>query len=124
MSLMVRARARYIPMSPRKVRLVVDLVRGRPVAEALAILRFTPKAAAQPVAKLIASAAANAEEVYGLGREELVVAEIAADPGPIAKRGRFGARGRFKPQLKRSCHVSVALREAPELVAAGHAAES
>jgi large subunit ribosomal protein L22 len=113
MSLMVRARARYIPMSPRKVRLVVDLVRGRPVPEALSILKFTPKAAAHPVAKLIASAAASAEEVYGVGREELVVAEIAADPGPTAKRGRFGARGRFKPILKRSCHVSVALREAP-----------
>jgi large subunit ribosomal protein L22 len=111
MTVMVRARARYIRMSPRKVRLVLGLVRGRPVPEALAILRFTPKAAAGPVAKLIASAAANAAEVYGLERDELVVAEIAADPGPTAKRGRFGARGRFKPILKRSCHVSVALAE-------------
>jgi large subunit ribosomal protein L22 len=111
MSLTIRARARYIPMSPRKVRLVVDLVRGRSVPEALAILKFTPKSAAHPVAKLISSAAANASEVYGLEQDELMVAEIFADPGPIAKRGRFGARGRFKPILKRSCHVSVGLRE-------------
>ena len=118
MSLTVRARARYIPMSPRKVRLVVDLVRGRPVLEALAILKFTPKAAAGPVSKLIASAAANASEVYGLERDDLVVSEIAADPGPTAKRGRFGARGRFKPILKRSCHIWVALREMPNGAAA------
>jgi large subunit ribosomal protein L22 len=117
MSLTVRAQARYIPMSPRKVRLVVDLVRGRPVPEALAILKFTPKAAAGPVAKLIASAAANASEVYGLEREELVVAEIRADEGPTAKRGRFGARGRFKPILKRSCHIAVGLAEAETVVA-------
>lgn len=111
MSLTVRASARHLQMSPRKVRLVVDLVRGMPVPDALALLRFTPKAAAGPVAKVIASAAANAEDVYGLEPEELVVAEIAANGGRTAKRGRFGARGRFKPILKRTCHVSVALRE-------------
>jgi large subunit ribosomal protein L22 len=111
MSFDVRATARFIPMSPRKVRLVVDLVRGRPVAEALSILRFTPKAAAAPVSQVIASAAANAEENYGLGRDELFVAEIMANEGPRAKRGRFGGRGRFKPLIKRSCHISVALRE-------------
>jgi len=111
MSFAVRARARFIPMSPRKVRLVVDLVRGHPVDRALAQLRFLSKGAAGPVAKLIASAAASAEENYGLAPGELFVAEIMADPGPTAKRGRFGARGRFKPQLKRSCHISVALRE-------------
>jgi large subunit ribosomal protein L22 len=112
MSLTIRARARYLPMSARKMRLVVDLVRGRSVPEALDILRFTPKAAAGPVSKLIVSAAASAAEVYGLDREELLVKEISADEGPTAKRGRFGARGRFKPILKRSCHVSVALTEA------------
>ncbi len=111
MSFSVRATARFVRMSPRKVRLVVDVVRGRPVAEALAMLRFTAKAAAKPVAKVIASAVANAEESYGLEPEELFIAEITADPGPVLKRGRFGARGRFKPELRRTSHISVALRE-------------
>ena len=111
MSFSVRATSRYITMSPRKVRLVLELVRGRPVAEALAVLRYATQAAAQPVSKLIASATANAQENYGLTADELFVAEIAANPGPTAKRGRFGGRGRYKPILQRSCHISVALRE-------------
>lgn len=114
MSFSVRATARYIPMSPRKVRLVLDLIRGRPVEEALALLKFTPRAASRPVSKLLGSAVANAEESYGLDADELYVAEIAADSGPTLKRGRFGARGRFKPRLKRTCHISVALREIDE----------
>jgi large subunit ribosomal protein L22 len=111
MSFSVRATSRYITMSPRKVRLVLELVRGRPVAEALAVLRYATQAAAQPVSKLIASAAANAQENYGLTVDELFVSEIAANPGPTAKRGRLGGRGRYKPILQRSCHISVALRE-------------
>jgi large subunit ribosomal protein L22 len=111
MSFSVRATARHIPMSPRKVRLMLELVRGKTVSEALAVLRYATQASARPVSKVIASAAANAQENYGLASDELFVAEIAADPGPIAKRGRFGGRGRYKPILKRSCHVSVALRE-------------
>jgi large subunit ribosomal protein L22 len=111
MSFSVRATARYIPMSPRKVRLVLDLVRGRSVEEALATLRFATQSAARPVSKVIESAAANAEENYGLMRDEIFVAEANADGGPILKRGRFGGRGRYKPQLKRTCHISVALRE-------------
>lgn len=113
MGFSIRARARFIPMSPRKVRLVADAVRGLPTKEALALLRHTPKAAARPVSKLIASAVANARETYGLEADELVVAEIAADAGPSLRRGRWGARGRFKPLVKRSCHISVALRERP-----------
>lgn len=123
MSFSVRATARYIPMSPRKVRLVLELVRGRPVEEALAVLRFAPQSASGPVSKLIASAAANAQENYGLGAEELYVAEIAADGGPTYKRGRFGGRGRYKPILKRSCHVSVGLREIEPSGLPGSAAE-
>ena len=106
-----RAVAKYIHMSPRKVRLVVDLVRGRDVNEALTVLRFTPKAAARVVAKAIASAAANAEEAYGLSADELYVAEIRADHGPTLKRGRAGPRGRYKPILKRSSHITVVLAE-------------
>lgn len=111
MSFSVRATSRYIPMSPRKVRLVLDLLRGVPVDEAQAMLGFMTQSAARPVAKLINSAAANAEENYGLMRDELFIAEISADGGPTQKRGRFGGRGRYKPLLKRSCHISVALRE-------------
>lgn len=111
MSFAVRAHARYIPMSARKVRLVLDLVRGKPVEEAMGILRLTPKAACRPVRKLVRSALANAEENFGFAEEELFVAEIWADDGPIGKRGRFAARGRWKPIQKRSCHIGVALRE-------------
>lgn len=114
----VKAVAKYIHMSPRKVRLVVDLVRDRDVAEALVMLRFVPKAAAKPVEKAIRSAAANAEESYGLSHEDLYVAKITADEGPTLKRGRPGARGRFKRILKRSSHITVVLGER----AAGHRA--
>jgi len=105
----VRAVAKYIRMSAHKVRLVADLVRGRGVDEALTILRFSPKAAARAVAQVIASAAANAEETHGLATGELYVAEIKADEGPTLKRGRPGARGRFKPLLRRSAHITVVL---------------
>jgi len=93
------------------VRLVVDLVRGMDVEEALTLLRFTPKAAAKPVAKCIASAVANAEENLGLARDELYVSRIWADEGPTLRRGRAGARGRYKPILKRSAHITVVVAE-------------
>lgn len=107
----VRAVAKYIGMSAHKVRLVADLVRGRDVNEALTILRYTPKSAAKEVAKVVASAMANAEENLGLSRDELYVAQIMADEGPTLRRGRPGARGRFKPLLKRSAHITVILSE-------------
>ncbi len=107
----VRATAKYIPVSPQKVRLVLDLVRGKDVDEALSILEFTPKRAARYVAKVIKSAIANAEENFGLAREDLYIAEIYADDGPTLKRGRAGARGRFKPILKRTSHITVVLAE-------------
>jgi len=74
-------------------------------------LRFTPKAGAKDVAQTIASAAANAEENFGLSVSELYVAKIVADEGPTLKRGRPGARGRYKPLLKRSSHLTVVLSE-------------
>ena len=107
----VRAVSKYIRMSPSKVRLVADLVRGRDAQEALEILALTPKAAARPIAKTIRAAIANAEENLGLSAEDLYVAKIMADEGPTLKRGRFGARGRFKPILKRSTHITVVLDE-------------
>jgi large subunit ribosomal protein L22 len=114
MALEVRAVNKYVRMSPQKVRLVIDLVRGMDVTEALNVLRFTPKAAARVVAKTIASAAANAEENYGIPVDELRVATIMADDGPTLKRGRAGARGRYKPMLKRSSHITVILEEKEE----------
>jgi len=115
MNIEVRASAKYVHMSSRKVRLVVDMVRGKGVDEALVLLRFSTKAAARPVGKMIASAAANAEQVYGLSSGDLYVAQICAYEGPTLKRGRFGARGRFKPILKRSSHISVVLDSREEI---------
>jgi large subunit ribosomal protein L22 len=107
----VRAVSKYIRMSAQKVRLVADLVRGQDVDEALAVLRFANKAAAGPISKAIASAAANAEENLGLSRDDLYVAELMIDEGPTLRRGRAGARGRYKPLLKRSSHITVVLAE-------------
>lgn len=107
----VRASAKYVPVSPQKVRLVLDLVRGKDVDEALSILEFTPKRAAKQVSKVIKSAIANAEENFGLVREDLYISEIHADDGPTLKRGRAGARGRYKPIQKRTSHITVVLGE-------------
>ncbi len=111
MSIEVRAVAKYIGMSAQKVRLVADLVRGMPVPRALDVLRFTPRAAAYEVRKVVQSAVANAEENYGLDADQLVISAITADEGPTLKRGRPGARGRYKPILKRSSHITVVLSE-------------
>jgi large subunit ribosomal protein L22 len=107
----VRAKARYVRMSPQKVRLVVDQIRDKDVVEALELLRFLPQAAAQPVYKVLHSAVANAEENMGLAREDLYVSEACVDGGPVRKWRRFGARGRFKPQLRRSSHITIVLEE-------------
>lgn len=107
----VRAVARFVPMTPRKVRLVIDTVRGLGADEALNVLKFLPKAAALPVSKAIRSAIANAEENQGWSRDDLYVSEIRADEGPRRQWRRFGARGRFKPIFKRSSHITVVLRE-------------
>lgn len=107
----IRAHARNIPISPQKVRLVVDLVRGKDVQEALGILKFTTNGAAHPVSKVIASAMANAEENFGVSRDDLYIYRIFADDAPTRRWRRFGARGRFKPILKRSAHITVILRE-------------
>lgn len=111
MSLAIRASVSRLPVSPRKARLVVDLVRGMPVELALAQLQYLPNKSSEYVAKLIQSAAANAEENFGLLRDELFVAEIYANEGPRRRAGRFGGRGRFKPLIHRTCHVAVALKE-------------
>ncbi|MBN1668107.1 MAG: 50S ribosomal protein L22 [Anaerolineales bacterium] len=107
----IRAHARHIQISPQKVRLVIDLVRGKDVTEALSMLKFVPNRAALPVSKVIASAMANGEENFGVSRNDLYIYQIFADQGPTRKWRRFGARGRFKPWLRRSSHITVILRE-------------
>ena len=107
----IRAQLRFLTISAQKVRLVVDLVRGKNAVQAMEILRFAPQNAALPVGKLLASAVANAEENFGVSRDDLFVAKIFADEAPTRKWRRFGARGRFKPILRRTSHVTVVLRE-------------
>jgi large subunit ribosomal protein L22 len=107
----IRAHARHIQISPQKVRLVINMVRGKDVLEALNTLKFVTNQAARPVSKVIASAVANAEENFGVSRDDLYVYSIFADEGPTRRWRRFGARGRFKPWLRRSSHVTVILRE-------------
>ncbi|MCX6038313.1 MAG: 50S ribosomal protein L22 [Chloroflexi bacterium] len=107
----IRAQLRFLSISAQKVRLVVDLVRGKNAVQAMEILRFAPQNAALPVGKLLASAVSNAEENFGVSRDDLFVAKIFADEAPTRKWRRFGARGRFKPVLRRSSHVTVVLRE-------------
>ena len=107
----IRAQLRFLPLSAQKVRLVIDLVRGKDAVDALETLRFVQKRAAPPVRKLLASAVSNAEENFGISRDDLYVATIFADEAPTRRWRRFGARGRFKPILRRTSHVTVILRE-------------
>ena len=105
------ASSKFIGMSPLKVRLVADLVRGKKATEALTLLRFTPKAAAEPVGKVIASAVANATENKQLNVNDLVVSRIWVDGGPIRQWRRFAARGRFRPLQRKTCHINVIVSE-------------
>jgi large subunit ribosomal protein L22 len=107
----VRAHLSFLSVSAQKVRLVVDLVRGKGANEALETLRFVPSHAAVPVLKLLKSAVANAEENLGVSSDDLFIATIYADEAPTRKWRRFGARGRFKPVLRRSSHVTIILRD-------------
>jgi large subunit ribosomal protein L22 len=105
--------ARFVPISPTKARRVIDLVRGKSVTEALDILRWAPQSASDPVAKVIASAAANAQNNAGLDPSTLVVATIHADGGPTAKRIRPRAQGRAFRIRKRSSHITVIVESRP-----------
>jgi ribosomal protein L22 len=112
---MVRARARFLRLAPRKARLVADQVRGLPVEEARSQLRFSTRGAARDIAKLIDSAAANAEANHDLVADELRVADIRVDEGPVLRRWRARARGRATRVEKRTSHVSVALTPGEDL---------
>jgi large subunit ribosomal protein L22 len=105
----VRAQGKWLRITPRKARLVVDHIRGRTVPEARTVLAFTPRAAAREIEKVLASAVANAEANHGLVGDELVVAAAYVDEGPTIKRWRARARGRVARIKKRTCHITLRL---------------
>ena len=107
----IRAEVTFLPQSAQKVRLVLDTVRGLDANQALENLRMVNKRAGEPVLKLLKSAVADAEENFGVSRDALYVAQIFANEAPTRKWRRFGARGRFKPILRRQSHITVILRE-------------
>jgi len=106
-----KATLRYIRISPRKVSILCDQIRGKSVKDAEAILALIPKAASDPLAKLVHSAAANAENNHGMDPEKLYVAETFATPGPIIKRFMPRAKGRAYGIKKRTSHVTVVVKE-------------
>ena len=114
-----RAQARYVRVTPMKARRLVDLIRGMKADEALALLRFAPQAASEPVYKVVASAVANAryaadQESRRLDADDLVVAAAYVDEGPTLKRFRPRAQGRAYRVRKRTCHITVVLATSPE----------
>lgn len=117
------AQARYVRMTPQKVRRVVDVVRNRTAEEAVAVLRFAPQAASEPVRKLIESAVANAEHNRSLDRRSLWISQAYVDEGPTLKRFRPRAQGRANQILKRTSHITVVVSAGPQpVVASGSAA--
>ena len=104
------AQARYVRMTPMKCRRVIDLVRGLPVQEALDILRFAPQAASEPIGKVVASAAANAEHNNNLQRADLFIAQAYVDEGPTLKRFRPRAQGRAFRIRKRTSHITIVVQ--------------
>ncbi len=110
----VKAIARYIRMSPRKVRRVLDQIRGRSYREALIILEFMPYRACEPILKLLRSAAANAEHNQGHDRASLVVSTAFADQGPTLRRYRPRAQGRAYQIRKPTCHITIAVAPGAE----------
>jgi large subunit ribosomal protein L22 len=108
----VQAVAKWVRMSPRKARLVVDHIRGRSVPEARTVLAFTQRAAAREIEKVLSSAVANAEANHNLDGDELVVSAAFVDEGPVMKRWRARARGRAARIQKPTCHITVRLTPA------------
>ncbi|RIJ66083.1 MULTISPECIES: 50S ribosomal protein L22 [Rummeliibacillus] len=109
-----KAIARTVRIAPRKVRLVVDLIRGKQVGEAVAILRHTPRAASPVVEKVLKSAVANAEHNYDLDVNNLVISEVFVDEGPTLKRFRPRAQGRASAINKRTSHITIVVSEKKE----------
>ena len=106
-----RAKATFERIAPRKVKIVLDLIRNKPADEAMAILKFTPKAACEPVAKLLKSAVANAENNFDMDVTRLYVAECSVSQGPTLKRIRPRAHGRAYRINKKTSHINFVLKE-------------
>ena len=112
----VQAQARWVRTAPRKVRLVAQTLRGLPVAEALSACQFMTKGAARDVAKVIRSAQANAENNFNLAKDDLVVKDIRVEAGPMLKRGRPRAMGRYFSIFKRTSHITAVVEDRPGAV--------
>ena len=106
-----RAYLKHVHISPRKVKIVFDLIRGKDVGVAAAILMNTPKAACEPMLKLLRSAAANAENNHNMNTDLLYVDQVFVCPGPVMKRVRPRAQGRAFRILKRTSHITIVLKE-------------
>jgi len=110
----VRASARHLPISAQKMRLVCDQVRNMDADQALIVLKFMPHKGARFLYKLIESAVANAENNFELNRQDLYISQLEANEGPSMKRVKAGARGRYKPRVKRTAHMALILSERDE----------
>ncbi len=113
-----RAQARYVRVTPMKARRLVDLIRGQQADEALAMLRFSPQAASEPVYKVVASAAANAEQTHNLRRDDLFISAAFVDEGVTMRRIRPRAKGSASRILKRSSHITVVVEPREQFNAA------
>ncbi len=113
----IQAKARHLPISAQKMRLVCDQVRNMDADQALIVLEYMPHKGARFLYKLLESAIANAEENYEMSRQDLYVSQVFADEGPSMKRMKAGARGRYKPRVKRTAHLSIVLAERDEEIA-------
>ncbi len=109
MTTQVTAKLRFLRMGPRKVRLVVDMIRGKKVLRALDILSVLPKRAAHPILKLLNSAVANAKHNHSLAVEDLKISEVYVDGGPVLKRSMPKAHGRATPIRERTSHINLVL---------------
>ncbi|HHW03529.1 MAG TPA: 50S ribosomal protein L22 [Thermoanaerobacterales bacterium] len=106
-----KARARYVRIAPRKVRVVMDLIRGKKLSEALSILKFTPKSASKVLEKVLLSAAANAQNNHNMDKDALYISKCYVDQGPTLKRYMPRAQGRAATIHKRTSHITVILEE-------------
>lgn len=110
----VRATTKHLPISPRKLRLVCDQVRGLGAEQAQIVLEYMPQKGAELISKTLNSAIANAENNFDLDRADLYISQIYAGDGPRLRRFKAGARGRYKPRIKRTAHLTVILSEREE----------